>query len=151
MTKQQLSEIRARCEATTQGKWKAVFLQNAKDKTFAEVDAKNWYVSEIKCGTRGDRMVLCHVDYHTSEDHHNFNFIAHAHSDVPALLNEIERLQKENNELNEDVCNSGVIGHLQGQESAKDEIERLRSIIKQARHESSWPLVKLLLDKALNV
>jgi len=40
-------------------------------------------------------------------------------------------------------------GFADAQSDAAKEIERLRAAIQQARHESSWPLVKAILDRAL--
>jgi len=78
MTKQELDKIRARCEAATEGPWHTM-------------------------------VSLTHSHIHCEDEHNNYIgladgmmraepngvFIAHARTDVPALLDEVKRLRSE--------------------------------------------------------
>jgi hypothetical protein len=77
MTKQQLNEIRERCEAATSAPW------YIRRHTVEDYNA-NHICGDFGYGSDGDKA-----------------FIAHARADVPALLDEVERVQKERGNIGE--------------------------------------------------
>jgi hypothetical protein len=101
MTNEELAAIKARAEAATPGPWTA-----AEDPT----DGGLWVM--------GKRPVrICDVESNTRSSDRllevgDVEFIAHARSDIPALLAEVERLRK----VLADVlplakCAAGLTGH----------------------------------------
>jgi hypothetical protein len=86
-----LTAIRKRAEAATEGPW--------------EVNTAD---SEFAIYFDGDNMAM--IEYGSIIDgFSNAEFIAHARQDVPALIAEVERLRAENNRIKEEV---GVITFL---------------------------------------
>jgi hypothetical protein len=77
MDKQRLDAIRARCEAATPGEWVVIHKGNA-----LSVIAKSGAFT----------LNICHYSHKDGAD---AEFIAHARTDVPDLLAEIERLTAE--------------------------------------------------------
>lgn len=79
MTDEQLAEIKARCEAATPGPW-----TNRRDR---RVIRTTRYVSDV----------IAHVEQQPYNDYVHFqngDFIAHARTDIPALVAEVERLRE---------------------------------------------------------
>lgn len=77
MDAKQLAEIKARCDAATPGPWYA-------DGWAAWDDLENTFVELSDFGA-------------------DAKFIAHARTDIPALVAEVERLQNENKHLKEEL------------------------------------------------
>lgn len=75
MDQQRLDAIRARCEAATKGPWELT-----KDGRYEDHD-------ECRINLPNDTIELCSYE--------NGEFIAHARTDVPDLLAEVERLTRE--------------------------------------------------------
>jgi len=73
ITKERLAEIKARCEAATRAPWDVV-----------EIHPKHYHVSAAL-----DEPPVAEVEYIIQDA----EFVAHARSDVPALLAEVERLR----------------------------------------------------------
>lgn len=74
-----LDEIRARCEAATPGPWKVVGKGNSVPSLAVIVDAL-------------DEKAQVNVCSNISIKNGNAAFISHACEDIPALLDEVERL-----------------------------------------------------------
>jgi len=74
MTTEKIDEIRARCDAATPGPWST---------TVAEVCVKLNYADILVCEMYEQSL---------EQQKNNARFIAHAREDIPALLDEIERL-----------------------------------------------------------
>jgi hypothetical protein len=75
--------IRAREQAATEGPWRAI--------TSGPSGGDHWYVCDD-----GESIALIHASDGEDEDSRepDAQFIAHARTDVPALLNEVARLRK---------------------------------------------------------
>ncbi|MFV8250225.1 hypothetical protein [Bdellovibrio bacteriovorus] len=86
MTKQQLDEIKQRVEAATEGPW---MVTKADD--FPQLYKLPLYKG--CCGLENDEIktAICYPDGRMNES--NSDFIAHARTDIPALLEHIESLQ----------------------------------------------------------
>ena len=100
MTEERLAEIRGREKAATQGPW--VF-EEPDGKVLLGYTPKEVRVCESGClGSIASRFVCdMHSDWrYTYKDKDeplaNAAFIAHAREDIPALLDEVERLRAEN-------------------------------------------------------
>ena len=105
MTEERLAEIRGREKAATQGPW--VF-EEPDGKVLLGYTPKEVRVCESGClGSIASRFVCdMHSDWrYTYKDKDeplaNAAFIAHAREDIPALLDEVERLRAENEKLKE--------------------------------------------------
>ena len=79
MTLTRLKEIKARCEAATEGPWWKRWTENRKQRWIEASDGKRFIVVETKFMTPCAELDL--------------SFIAHARQDLPDCLAEIERLQ----------------------------------------------------------
>jgi hypothetical protein len=112
MTEEQLAGIKARTSAATPGPWSAALLYDVTDTT---------YIDECEFGFIGDinapdeRAGIEYIGFRAIEPdspqqkqiHADATFIAHAREDVPALLAEIERLNKRIKDLESELeCNS---------------------------------------------
>lgn len=88
MTDDELKEIEARCNAATPGPWK---VENDSDYD-EQSDTHSEWPWRINAGT----LTLCDIggDGH-SNDVADFNFIANARTDIPALIAEVRRLSKQ--------------------------------------------------------
>lgn len=86
MTEERLAEIMGRAEAATQGPWRA-------HKSFEVIyGKKSGCDSTIVCALESEDFM-----YSKERDMQaNAAFIAHAREDIPALLDEVERLLAEN-------------------------------------------------------
>jgi len=83
MTKEQLDAIRERCEAASMGPWIAE--EPWKRPGVYTVKQKDIYIDWI-----------CYMQISNQPNYTNdANFIAHAREDIPALLDEIDRLNRE--------------------------------------------------------
>jgi hypothetical protein len=82
-TKLDLSAIRARCDAVTPGLWK-------KEKA-DEVSEVIRIVSDV---CKRTDYIVCTINSVSAYAWGNINFIANARQDIPALLDEVERLTK---------------------------------------------------------
>lgn len=97
MTQQQLDEIRERCESVTPGKWKSddyglmVLSENPYGKgQMRIVDIRGWgHLTGVGIGALG-----LSDDEAFEIQKANSRFIAHSREDIPALLDEVERLQE---------------------------------------------------------
>ena len=94
MTPERLAEIRKRCEAATKGKWRHGFTDRS---GVAEEDAYGGYIMQRKKSP-------AHVIRGGTDDwgipvgvlkKEDGDFIAHSRTDIPDLLDEIDRLRKE--------------------------------------------------------
>lgn len=85
-----LQEIEARADAATEGPW------YKEDVSERDVRRTGWGV----CIRGTWNMVLESVD---PNNEHDADFIAHARTDIPVLIAEIRRLQRENFDLREQV------------------------------------------------
>ena len=97
----QIAEIRARCEAATPGPW---IVSNGRDKVcaknvpaYADKTARV-VVADCMKENNGRRF---EEDYAMAQ--RDAEFIAHARQDIPALLDEVERLTEENKRLNRKI------------------------------------------------
>ena len=82
---EQIEQIRKRCEAATPGPWRVP-------------EGYSWRVAE------GDTYICNMFGRQDLQDSENAKFIAHARTDIPLLLDEIDRLRAELNEANNDFC-----------------------------------------------
>lgn len=82
MTEERIAEIRAREKAATQGAWReeCVIGRRKEIETFHTIRDKDGAI----------------VDVLPISAYHDAAFIAHAREDIPALLDEVERLRAEN-------------------------------------------------------
>ena len=101
MTQQELEAIKARCEATTPGPWEYDGMHNEIHAPQSDV---YWLiVSELRSHP-GETI----TDKFGHSFNANFNFIANARQDIPALLSEIDRLTQERdaavNEAQKSIC-----------------------------------------------
>lgn len=74
MTNEELAAIEARADAATPLPWKLI----EGDDIPSRIEAEDWRIDLI---------------INTAEAWHSFNFIAHARTDIPALVAEVKRLQ----------------------------------------------------------
>lgn len=114
MTEERLAEIRGREKVATQGTWRAKCEILEADEC-GNATATMTYVSTNEKGIcilygRG------HDDTNAQED---AAFIAHAREDIPALLDEVERLRAENALQKEVICFFGDVA-----KGLVDEVER---------------------------
>ena len=86
MTPEQLAEIKARCEAATEGPWRAVRNTGVRNDGGYVVFSKAKPSHYPGQDERHEREI--------GEWHANLDLIAHARQDLPVCLDEIERLQK---------------------------------------------------------
>ncbi len=99
MTQAELDEMRARCEAATDGPWEALGKLDdgggdPEVNTVSEIAVKDWDGTEIRsqfiCKTTDDDLSWTRV--------HNVDadteFIAHSRADVPRLLDEVGRMRE---------------------------------------------------------
>jgi hypothetical protein len=91
MTPQELDEIEARARAATEGPWTSVF--NCRDCDEIHMSSLTNGQLETPCGAVDEKEA-------TQKDR---EFIAHARTDVPKLVEEVRRLQREVDELQERV------------------------------------------------
>lgn len=106
MTEERIAEIRGREKAATQGPWRA-------HKSFEVIyGQKSGCDSTIVCALESEDFM-----YSKERDMQaNAAFIAHAREDIPALLDEVERLRAENQVLEKaledllDYCPVDFIG-----------------------------------------
>lgn len=94
LTEERIVEIRGREKAATQGPWRA-------KSEALEADECGNATAEMTCVSTNDKGICIlygrgHDDANTQED---AAFIAHAREDIPALLDEVERLRAENEVL----------------------------------------------------
>ncbi len=94
MTEERIAEIRARAEAATPGPWWT-------HKSFEVIyGQKSGFDSLIVCALESEDFM-----YSKERDMQaNAAFIAHAREDIPALLDEVERLRTENEALKLRTC-----------------------------------------------
>ena len=97
MTEERIAEIRAREKAATQGAWRA-------KSEALEADECGNATAEMTYVSTNDKGICIlygrgHDDANAQED---AAFIAHAREDIPALLDEVERLRAENEKLREE-------------------------------------------------
>lgn len=102
MTPKELAEIKARCDAATPGPYKAELDVFEHDDPEIEVCITNigattpptrGYLSLFTAGTGLKVSEENWPKAHASQDLRDAEFFAHARTDVPALLAEIERLR----------------------------------------------------------
>jgi uncharacterized protein (UPF0335 family) len=86
LTEERKQAIRERCEAATPGQWKWKQCPVGHDLVSRSEDDQ----------VRGLVVLTCDLDWVLDSD---AEFIAHAREDVPALLDEVERLEQENQRL----------------------------------------------------
>lgn len=91
MTEERIAEIRGREKVATQGPWRAKC-------EILEADECGNATAEMTYVSTNDKGICIlygrgHDDANTQED---AAFIAHAREDIPALLDEVERLRAEN-------------------------------------------------------
>lgn len=91
LTEERIAEIRGREKAATQGPWRAKC-------EILEADECGNATAEMTYVSTNDKGICIlygrgHDDANTQED---ATFIAHAREDIPALLDEVERLRAEN-------------------------------------------------------
>lgn len=96
LTEERLVEIRGREKAATQGPWRAKC-------EILEADECGNSTAEMTYVSTNDKGICIlygrgHDDANTQED---AAFISHAREDIPALLDEVERLRAENEKLKE--------------------------------------------------
>lgn len=100
LTEERIAEIRGREKAATQGPWRAKC-------EILEADECGNATAEMTYVSTNDKGICIlygrgHDDANTQED---AAFIAHAREDIPALLDEVERLRAENEKLKEIAWN----------------------------------------------
>lgn len=100
LTEERIAEIRGREKAATQGPWRAKC-------EILEADECGNATAEMTYVSTNDKGICIlygrgHDDANTQED---ATFIAHAREDIPALLDEVERLRAENEQLKEIAWN----------------------------------------------
>lgn len=110
MDEQELKEIEARCEAATDGPWKIwdgpAYAGGGKDWCIGSGD--DW-VANMDHRTVKGHSYNCEVDFCdvcsgiTEEQKENAEFIAHARTDIPALIKAIRVRDKRIVELEEQV------------------------------------------------
>jgi hypothetical protein len=113
MNKQDLDAIRERCERASKGPW------NQKPNPLA-------CAPEITNGEREIAKVLFYMGSEDREVFPNADFIAHARTDIPLLLAEIDRLQAERNAAVKDIphnCDS-CCGDDCGEDYFRDDCEK---------------------------
>lgn len=88
MTDEQLSEIKARCDAATPEPWAYDGMHD--EITTPNRDGDYWLIFS-ECRTAPNDAPMDNFGHQFSPD---FDFIAHARADVPALLAEIARLRE---------------------------------------------------------
>ena len=81
MTDEKLAEIKARCDAASPGPW-----------VDAITDAGDLIITVNGAGCM-PFIYLGDMENTESDDHNNATFIAHARTDIPDLLAEVERLR----------------------------------------------------------
>lgn len=85
MTPEQLAEIKARCEAATEGPWEIYVPKQS-----------NGWARLVPSGDREHDIMTCYsCVYPLDMDKNNADFIAHARQDIPALLEYIATLSEE--------------------------------------------------------
>lgn len=97
MTEERIAEIRGREKAATQGPWRTKC-------EILEADECGNATAEMTYVSTNDKGICIlygrgHDDANAQED---AAFIAHAREDIPALLDEVERLRAENEKLREE-------------------------------------------------
>lgn len=96
LTEERIAEIRARAEAATPGPWKAGKDDFTKNIIEAVKDRGTIIVQR-----RDDHNMFWNSIIPLKQTFSDADFIAHAREDVPALLEEVERLRAENEKLKE--------------------------------------------------
>ena len=81
LTNEELTAIKARCEAATPGPWKPYI--EGRDHV-----SGSSFIMTGEGATRGDDIEL------TGATEADYDFIAHARQDIPRLLEEVEELRK---------------------------------------------------------
>ncbi|RNC62776.1 MAG: hypothetical protein AWM53_01995 [Candidatus Dichloromethanomonas elyunquensis] len=92
MNKQELQDIRERCEKATPGPWKWIINGNTVQSHAITTDTGKCGIQEKICASISPKTK-------------NANFIAHARTDIPALLTEIDRLTAERDNKGCGWCN----------------------------------------------
>lgn len=88
-----LAPIKARASEASDGPWS---WWNVKDRSDTG-EKERWVIVEGGCGNSG-----WHLQWLLGDDNPTFkdaDFIANARDDIPALVDEVEKLRKENDEL----------------------------------------------------
>jgi len=105
MTKQELDAIRARCEAASKGPWNYIDSWKGDGSISHQGNAiayltydDDWRDMEHRCENNNEPDG-CLCDYALADG----DFIAHARTDIPALLAEVEKLQAENKRLKKEL------------------------------------------------
>lgn len=99
MTEERLAEIRGREKAATQGPWKAGKDDFTKNIIQAAKDRGTIIVQRMD-----DYNMFWNSYIPIEQTFADADFIAHAREDIPALLDEVERLREENEALKLRVC-----------------------------------------------
>lgn len=121
MSSQRISEIRARCDAATPGPWEY------RDNGF---DGGVYAANEILFGGEP-------CEGRIEPDDPNAAFIAHARTDIPYLLVEIERLTKEHNAMKQScdglrASHDNLYARLRELTARAEQAERERNTYKAA-------------------
>lgn len=85
MTPDELKAIRDRCEAASEGPWAMLYLEQLEGMKYPEARDEPRVVN--------DSDFICDGDKHFMSTR-NLDFIAHSRTDIPKLLDEVERLRE---------------------------------------------------------
>ena len=116
MTKEQLAAIEARANAATEGPWYFVYAGSSDWSVLKKTDDDEFCVADL----HRHRKVACP----------DAEFIAHARTDVPALVAEVRRLRKAMSRAS--VCVDAAIPDVKRQNA---ELARLRDLVREAYRE----------------
>ena len=94
LTKERLKEIKARCEAATEGEW-SIPVNRADDSVW-------WFKTDQHAFNNGKAIATCHGPGAKA----NAELLAHARRDLPDCLAEIERLRADMEEI---IVESGKV------------------------------------------
>lgn len=101
MTEQRLAEIAARCESVAGGKWAVVHRKNCRDGYHAGCAVVIRFSPPLEGVVQFELATMSGGGLSVGP---RATFIQKAHSDIPALLNEVKRLQAENAQLKRDAA-----------------------------------------------
>jgi len=112
MTEKELAEIEARCEAATPGPWKLFDGYKLPDNAIGEkLAAVKWFGCEMSAGVRSD--CGCDIIGNVTD----LELIAHARTDIPALVAEVRASHERERRLREalkELDRNGYLGCVVG-------------------------------------
>lgn len=127
MTEDELKAIRERAEAAMPGPWVGF--------------TSTW---KVMVGERTQKSIADVCEYGGDYFGANTQFIAHARTDIPALLDEIDLLTRANDALGE---SRNIL--IDNETIYKAEIERLRAALLDIKFKTTWNWIHEIVDNAL--